>query len=364
MSKIDLLRVAAGMAEHGKKFRRLHITPRENMLKAYYHEIPQIVPNYFLDAAIMTPARQLDSYEGLEKGKDGFGVEWAFIPEQHSVMPVHATYLLEDITTWEKTVNFPDVETVDWEKQLDHDLHMDTIAGFQGKGYQRLKNGKTCLDGGKLGVGLLLNGMFERLHALMGFENALISLIDEPKACYEFFGAVADYKIQLIKKIARYYPVDVINAQDDYGTTGGMFMSLDTWRMLLKPHLKRIVDAVHEEGLIYQHHSCGYIEPLVPDLVEIGVDALDPLQGDVNLNMVEIKQKYQKQLTFVGGCNNVEVFDRIGVTAQECKEEYRRTIEQLAPGGSFIAYPGCLCEFSMMPNSAEHFSLAYDFYKN
>lgn len=363
MSKLDLVKMGLGMAGHAKKFKKHNLTPRENMLIAYRHETPPIIPNLFLDAAVMTPARQLDSYEGLESGKDAWGVEWKYVKEQNSNMPIHTEYLLDDITEWKEKVVFPDVEKIDWEKQADHDIHMDTIAGFQGKGYVRLKNNATCVDGGKLGIGLLLNGMFERLHALMGFEDALASLLLEPEACYEFFGKVADYKIELIKKIGKYYPIDVINFQDDYGTSGGMFMSLDTWRSLLKPHLARIVEAVHNEGMLYQHHSCGFIEPLIPELIEIGVDALDPLQANVNPNIEELKHQYEKQLTFVGGCNNVEVFDRIGVTEEECKKEYVRTIKSLAPGGSYISYPAGMEAISMIPNFVQHFEMAYDFYK-
>jgi hypothetical protein len=360
---MDLAKAGIGMLNHEKKLKKPGLTPRENMLMAYRHETPPVLPNLFVDAAVMTPAGHIERYEGMEKGLDGWGVEWTYIPDQHSPMPTPGTKVLHDINDWKEAVRFPDLEAIHWDRQLDHDIHMDTIAGFQGKGYQRLKNGKTCLDGNKLGIGLLLNGMFERLHALMGFENALVSLITDSEACFEFFSAVADHKIKFIQKIAGHYPVDVINAHDDYGMTGRMFMSLGTWRELLKPNLKRIVDAAHDEGLIYQHHSCGYIEPLLPEFAEIGVDALDPLQGNCNPNLKALKAEYGKQITFVGGFNNVEVFDRMGVTAKECKAEYRRVVNALAPGGSYIAYPGSLTEFSLMPNFAEHFNLAYRIYK-
>lgn len=207
-------------------------------------------------------------------------------------------------------------------------------------------------------------GMFERMHALMGFENALVSLIEEPEECFAFFSAVADYKIKLFCKLKEYYPgVDVVNAHDDYGATDRLLLSPELWRELIKPNLKRIVDAAHELGFIYQHHSCGYIEALIPDLIEIGVDALDPLQADANPNTKELKKKYEKQLTFVGCVDNVRVFDRVGVTDEECKAEYRRVINELAPGGSFVSFPGGLVLDHAPVLVAEHFRIGENFYK-
>ena len=195
--------------------------------------------------------------------------------------------------------------------------------------------------------------MFERMHALMGFENALMALVEDPESCFEFFSAIADYKIVYFKKIAKYYPADVIAAHDDYGSADRMFMSPETWRHLIKPNLKRMVDTCHELGLIYEHHSCGYIEPIIPDLVEIGVDALDPLQV-VNKNMSTIKQKYQDKLTFVGGIDNVGVEDRPGVTDEEIIADYHKCIDRLAPGGSYVVFTATATPHSIPLLLLEH----------
>lgn len=175
--------------------------------------------------------------------------------------------------------------------------------------------------------------------------NALCALMLDPDECAAFAEAIADFKIEYIKKVGKYYPeADVFNFHDDYGTGDRMFMDPDIWRKIFKPQLKRIVDTAHQEGLFFQFHSCGYIEPIIDDLVEIGVDALDPLQI-CNTNMRTIKDKYQDRLTFCGGFNNQEVFDRAGVTDEECYQESKRGLELLAPGGSYIAYPITITQF-------------------
>ena len=364
MGKLDMLEMAYGMATHEKKLKKKYgVTPKENALMAYHHKQPYVVPNGMIDGAIVVPGGDLERYAGRTEGKDGFGVEWVFVPEQNAPMVKPGSIILEDIADWREVVHFPDLEAFDWEKQADLDLHEDFLSSQKIGTYQRLKNNKTITDGGKFCFAMILNGPFERLHSLMGFENALIALLEDPESCYEFFGAMADYKIELLKKIKKYYNPDVIQFHDDYGASDRMFMSLDTWRELLKPHIKRVVDATHEMGIIYEHHSCGYMEPLIPEFIEIGVDAVDPLSPYSNHNLKELKKKYGHQICFVGCGNNIEVYDRKGVTEEECRAEYRRTIEEIAPGGSYVAFPVGLTTNGMLPCMMEHFSSGVSFYE-
>lgn len=339
------------------------MTPRENALIAYRHGTPAWPPCFFTDIGMFMANPEMERYCGHGTGPDGFGVSWTYVPEATAAMVTPgAKPLLEDIADWREVVKFPDLEAIDWKAQAEKDLHTNFGAFVAGAGLIPYEDGKTCMDGDKLGVCMVINGSFERLHALMGMENALCALIEDPEACYDFFGAMADYKIAYFKKIAQYYPVDVINAHDDYGTNDRMFMSPDLWRKLLKPHLKRIVDAVHEMGLIYQHHSCGYIEPIFGDLVEIGVDAIDTLQGGSNHNLPALKAQYGKQITFCGGFDTSGVLDRPDVTPEEVKAEYRRVIDSLAPGGSYVIYPIGLTFGFVPPFLEEHFQYGMGFY--
>lgn len=209
---------------------------------------------------------------------------------------------------------------------------------------------------------MVINGPFERLHAMMGFENALIALVSDPDECYEYIKAIEDWEIEYFKKIAKYYNVDVINAHDDYGARDRMFMSPELWRKLIKPHLKRMVDACHEEGIMYQHHSCGYIELIIEDFVEIGVEAIDTLQGGSNKNLVELKNKYGSQITFCGGFDNQGILEAPAVIPEKIKAEYKRVIDDLAPGGSFVVFPITIGFDFVGPLLEEHFQYGMGFY--
>ena len=153
----------------------------------------------------------------------------------------------------------------------------------------------------------------------------------------DFLDELTKLRVRQIQLIKKYYRPDKITFHDDYGEARNMFMNIETWREIFKPRLRKIVDAVHGEGMLYEHHSCGYIAPLIEDFIDLKFDALNPLQ--ISNKPYELKKKYRKDLCFVGGFDNQGVLDRPGVTYEERTEEIRKTVELMAPGGSWIAHP-------------------------
>lgn len=314
------------------------LTPRENAKLAYAHKIPQWIPCFYSDFQIIQACPEMERYPGNAVGKDFWGVEWTYEPNISAPLPTPGKFLFEDIEDWRSCVKFPDLDAIDWKAQAEKDLYTDFMAVASGGGIVRRKDGKSNYDDDKLRLLMITNGPFERLHAMMGFENTLAALVTDPEECEAYFEAVFNWKIEYVKRIGRYYDIDVINAHDDYGTADRMFMNPELWLRLIKPHLKRLVDACHEQGFLYQHHSCGFVEPIIPDMVEIGADAIDTLQA-CNTNLAQLKKEFGDRLTFCGGFDNMHVLDVPGVSAEAIKAEYRRVIDMLAPGGSYIIYP-------------------------
>ena len=339
------------------------ITPRENITLVYQHKPSYWIPCLWTDCWTIQPNMECERYIGHEKGEDGFGVEWTYVPETKAPMPTPNKILFDDIADWKKYVKIPDLDAIDWKKQAEDDLRTDMLATLAKGERVFLPDGQTVADENKMGCALIINGMFERMHSMMGMENAMCALYEDPESCYEFFGAIADYKIKLFRKIKEYYPgIQVINAHDDYGFKDRMIMSVEKWRDVLKPHLKRMVDACHELGLFYQHHSCGYIEPLIPEFVEIGIDALDALQAG-NTNLRAIKDEYQDRFTFVGGIDNQGVVEVPGTSVEDQIAEGIRAMSTFAPGGSYIAYPHFL-DWDFLPLQIEtYFRYGVPFYK-
>lgn len=289
---------------------------REILLKVYRdHQNAGYVPNFFTDFDMIKPPLVNERPEGAD-GFDWFGVEWVYVPQVGAPMVKPGTQVLTDITNWREQVKFPDLYALDWEGMAAKDT-----ANWDREN--------------KLSIVMLINGPFERTHALMGFMDAMLAMLEEPKAYQELVDAITDYKIEIVRLICKHYKPDIMNMHDDFGANDRMLMSPEVWRQFFKEPTRRIIQAVHECGVMYEHHSCGYIAPIFDELVELGIEAIDPLQ--VTNPLREMKDKHQHHVTFVGGYDNLNVFDRIGVTEEEIRAETRRAMDLLAPGGSFVS---------------------------
>jgi hypothetical protein len=176
-------------------------------------------------------------------------------------------------------------------------------------------------------------GLWERLFTVMPFVDALEALITEPEACYDFFGAVADHKIRLHEYCIKYYKPDLLIMHDDYGNNSSLFMSPDTWRNLIKPHLKRVIEHVTSMGVMYEHHCCGYLAPLVEEIAEMGATSYNTVH--ISNNPPELKKKLGGKIAFMGGFDN-QLIDSPTSTEEEIRAHVRETTDKLAPGGSWV----------------------------
>jgi len=235
----------------------MNISEREIFLKALRHEKTEFLPDPSKVVKTVFPVNGFHERPPYnQSGKDWFGVEWIYEETGGAAVPDHQKPpLLDDIANWRDKVKFPDLDNWDWKEAA------------------RLDNIHTIDKENNLVVLTLLEGPFERLHALMGFENALLALMEEPEEVTDFFDALMDYKCRLIDKTAEYYEPDIITFHDDWGTQNNMFFSPDKWRSLIKQQIKKAVDACHRNGIFFEMHSCGKVEQVVPDFVEMGIDS-------------------------------------------------------------------------------------------
>ena len=233
------------------------MTKKENQMAMYSHGIIDHMPAPMEGETCLFPVLGYNENPCVRSGKDWFGCEWQYEEKAHATAPaVTKHHVLEDISDWREVVTFPDLDTWDWQRaiQVDHVADVDRENTMYNA--------------------VILIGMFERLHCLMGFENALISLMEDPDEVADFFDAMVDFKIKLIDKIAEYYRPDMITFHDDWGTQKGPFFSPALWRELIKPRMKKIIDHTHNKGIIFLMHSCGKYDQLIPDIVDLGVDTL------------------------------------------------------------------------------------------
>lgn len=289
-------------------------------MKIYHGEVPDFIPaahKYIVEVPF--PG---DRFFGQELvGDDAWGVNWTAFghdPRFDGQTPTPGTKVLTDITKWREQVKFPDLE------ELPVDLILPLILNSQTEDRDNV-----------IVKGLLLSGTWERVNQLMGMEDALCAFYEEPECLKELMEAIADYKIKCIDKLCEILDPDIIHMQDDWGADRSMMMSPDTWREFIKPIEKRYADYIHSKGKIYEHHSCGYIKDIIPDLIEIGVDALNPINASNDCD--EVYRLYGDKLVLIGMVDNQKI-DFVDCPEEKIREEARRVLDAYSKNGRFIPY--------------------------
>ncbi len=175
---------------------------------------------------------------------------------------------------------------------------------------------------------------FDVTHShFVGTERLLFAMATDPEWVVEMWNHELDVDLALFDTVWEAgYHFDEICWPDDMGYKLHQFFSLQMYRDLLKPVHKRACDWAKAKGIKVHLHSCGDIRPFVPELIEIGVDMLDPLEVKAGMDPVALKQQYGRQLAFHGGLNAV-LYDQ----PEKLWEEMRRVIPAMKEGGGYIA---------------------------
>lgn len=141
--------------------------------------------------------------------------------------------------------------------------------------------------------------LYERAWTLRGMENLLMDFMVNPEFVHELFGAITDYNIAQLRQACK-YDIDAICFGDDWGQQNGLIMGYDTWKEFIYPQLKRMYKTVHDEGKYVFIHSCGDVDELFDDLVDIGLNCFNPFQPEV-MDIHSLMKHYRGRLTFHGG---------------------------------------------------------------
>jgi uroporphyrinogen decarboxylase len=174
---------------------------------------------------------------------------------------------------------------------------------------------------------------FDITHSYMtGMDTMLIALVEAPDWCREMFTHQLDVTIALLELVwEEGYHFDALRWPDDMGFKDKQFFSVQTYRDLLKPLHARIIDWAHGKGIPAYLHSCGNIEPFIPELIELGLEALNPIEVKAGLDPLAIKQEFGDKLTLHGGVNALLWNDLEAMEAV-----VRKQVPVLKEGGGFI----------------------------
>lgn len=294
----------------------LPISPKENMKLLLEHKVPRYLP---MAGSLVTLAPDVivERSPDNKTGKDWFGCLWTFEPSIGATIVKPGTEMLDSLEGWQDKVKFPDLDAIDW--------------GESAQGMEKY------YDSNRMSDWWVSIGPFERLHSLLGMENALVALVEDIDLVGEFFEAFTDYKVKLIKKLTTHFKVDMICFHDDWGCNQNGFIPPAVFKKIFVPNMKKIVDAVHDGGAYFNLHSDGRIERYIPDIVAMGIDMWNPAQ--VVNDLAWIKREYGDRLVLNGGMDDLWTNSN-DASEEDLRRYAREKVDFLGKNGGFYANPG------------------------
>jgi len=188
--------------------------------------------------------------------------------------------------------------------------------------------------------------LYERAWTLRGMENLMMDFYDYPGFIRELLHTIADYNIAQVKK-ALTYDIDGVYFGDDWGQQHGLQMGPRLWHKFIYPELKRMYCAVRDAEKYVFIHSCGDVDELFDDLIEIGVDCFNPFQPEV-MDVAKLLPQYRGRLAFHGGLSTQRTLPY--GTPEDVRLETRRLIS-LGRAGSYILAPAHAVEGDVTLNN-------------
>lgn len=259
--------------------------------------------------------------------EDAWGVTWKrpkaggydFIPFKHPLS---------------KASSLRHIDAYSWPDPVD----CSRIRNLQEKIVRKKKQGYTVILGS---VGMSV-GLFQTATWLQGFEECYANLAANPS----LMSGLLDKLVELDMKFWDFFITevkdhpDVILYADDFGIQNGLLISSEMFRKYFKPRYKKIFTFIKSRCSAYiLFHTCGSVYELIPELIEMGVDILNPVQvSAANMDTKRLKKEFGEDIVFWGGGVDTQKILPFG-NPQEVRDEVKRRIDDLAPGGGFVFAP-------------------------
>jgi uroporphyrinogen decarboxylase len=288
------------------------MTPKENFLRAIRFENPEYVPRGNED--IGASVQYAGSFR-IACWTDAWGTRWETTRED--MVPFPKGNPLPDLR------RIAEYHTPDPHALFDADASLpERIAGIPDREE-------------KLVFGQQTYFLFERAWALTGMESFMAAFYEHPDELRQLLRRITDYNIAIFERYIA-LGVDGISFSEDLGTQRALMISPAHFREFLKPEYARAFRPVKAAGKLISFHSCGCVQDIIPDLIDVGVDILNPIQARAN-DLPAVKRLTQGKLALSGGIDTQHVLMR--GTPDEVEAEVRRVLKILAPGGGYIIGP-------------------------
>lgn len=310
------------------------VLPRDRVLAALRFEQTDLCPYYiWIDEAMLGPLAQHYGVDDVKASVvrdhqvmreilalkqntapdtflDDFGALWRQGAVLHVERPALVAPALRGYT-------FPD---------LTSDAHFAGLSEWLDAHWDRFKI---------VQLGMLF---FERTWAMRSMDGIMMDMVEHPRFVDELLDGLESLCCAVIDRLVRDFGdrIDAIGFSDDMGAQRSMLISPAMWRRFLKPHQARMYRRIRAAGKVVYLHTCGHVEPIVGELVDIGVNMLQPIQPE-SMDIFALKRNYGRDLCFAGGISTQYTLP-FGTPAQ-VRDEVRRCIEVMGAGGGYVVAP-------------------------
>ncbi|HOS93423.1 MAG TPA: uroporphyrinogen decarboxylase family protein [Armatimonadota bacterium] len=180
-------------------------------------------------------------------------------------------------------------------------------------------------------------GVFEQAKAWLGDEGALVAPFEDPAGLARTLDRITEWKASIYGAYAE-AGVDIVWMGDDLGSQRSLVMSPEHYRQWYRPRHQELVEHIRWRGPSAQiaFHCCGHVTPLIPDLIEMGIDVLEAVQAEA-MDIAQLKREFGRDISFWGGVGAQSILAR--TEPDEVMAGVRDALAIMAPGGGYIAAP-------------------------
>jgi len=265
------------------------------------------------------------SEDGYDKLKDEWGIEW-WKPQDGGLYYDMRAHPLADIDGVKELARFKSPDPLDFGRfermaeQADHLINTEQVAYILGRNAP---------------------GIFETSLWLRGFEKFYRDMLTNTPLAEAILDLVCENKMNYWGRALELVGENVmmISEADDLSSQDRLLISPALYRKLIKPRHNRLFTFIKKHAPAHArifYHCCGAVAPLIPDLIESGIDILNPVQvSAAGMDTRELKRLHGQDITFYGGGVDTQRVLPFGTRA-EIRDEVRRRIDDLAPGGGFV----------------------------
>lgn len=177
---------------------------------------------------------------------------------------------------------------------------------------------------------------WEKAHNLRGFENFIFDIGMHTSTAKRILNRIIDINMAMLETYIASPEIDGVLLGSDWGSQVDLLISPECWLDLIRPGEQKMYDLIHAYGKDLWVHSCGNILKIIPALIEMGVDVLNPVQPEA-MDIYMLKERFGDMITFWGGLSTQQLLP-FG-TPQEIEQEARKVLDKMSEGGGYIFSP-------------------------